>query len=265
MEAINFERKQLLQQWKSALIGMQRRDEALQATEGALLKQREQEMALESEISGVKKLIRKEEERNEVLVSTESKLEAEERGVTPTSRPAPRRRSAPRALRDAQQIARADGRGAGQAADDARALAHAVPLLDTNKVDTTTFSTLSERIAVEEGTANTLARTEKLKHQREEKGQQQATMQNELTHPRRLAQRAHNSELDAQLNTINAELADKDALSRATNGRGGAPRDREEAARARPAQQEVRPLMKRARASPTSTRTRGRWRRRSST
>ena len=81
MEAINFERKQLLQQWKSALIGMQRRDEALQATEGALLKQREQEMALESEISGVKKLIRKEEERNEVLVSTESKLEAEERGV----------------------------------------------------------------------------------------------------------------------------------------------------------------------------------------
>ena len=32
MEAINFERKQLLQQWKSALIGMQRRDEALQAT-----------------------------------------------------------------------------------------------------------------------------------------------------------------------------------------------------------------------------------------
>ena len=32
MEAINFEKKQLLQQWKSALLGMQRRDEALQAT-----------------------------------------------------------------------------------------------------------------------------------------------------------------------------------------------------------------------------------------
>merc|ERR550514_2282569 len=64
MEAINFERKQLLQQWKSALIGMQRRDEALQATEDALLKQREQEMALDAEISGVKRAIQGEEERN---------------------------------------------------------------------------------------------------------------------------------------------------------------------------------------------------------
>ena len=33
MEAITFEKKQLLQQWKSALIGMERRDEALQAIE----------------------------------------------------------------------------------------------------------------------------------------------------------------------------------------------------------------------------------------
>jgi hypothetical protein len=30
MEAINFEKKQLVQQWKSSLIGMARRDEALQ-------------------------------------------------------------------------------------------------------------------------------------------------------------------------------------------------------------------------------------------
>ena len=35
MEAINFEKKQLLQQWRSALLGMQRRDEALQATHSA--------------------------------------------------------------------------------------------------------------------------------------------------------------------------------------------------------------------------------------
>lgn len=49
MEAIHFEKKQLLQQWKVALIGMQRRDEALQATEDALTKQREQELALNSE------------------------------------------------------------------------------------------------------------------------------------------------------------------------------------------------------------------------
>ena len=101
-----------------ASAGMQRRDEALQATEEALLKQREQEMALDAEVTGVKKAIKKEEEKNEVrpractvdptpwipqpllqadalpnhapsppvvlpqtLVSTESKLEADERAT----------------------------------------------------------------------------------------------------------------------------------------------------------------------------------------
>ena len=52
MEAINFEKKQLVQQWKSSLIGMARRDEALQATEEALQKQREQQMSIEGEIEG---------------------------------------------------------------------------------------------------------------------------------------------------------------------------------------------------------------------
>jgi septal ring factor EnvC (AmiA/AmiB activator) len=52
MEAINFEKKQLVQQWKSSLLGMARRDEALQATEDALRKQREQEMAIDTEVEG---------------------------------------------------------------------------------------------------------------------------------------------------------------------------------------------------------------------
>jgi septal ring factor EnvC (AmiA/AmiB activator) len=42
MEQIAFEKKQLLNQWRSALLGMQRRDEALQATLTAIQKQREQ-------------------------------------------------------------------------------------------------------------------------------------------------------------------------------------------------------------------------------
>jgi len=40
MEAIGYEKKQLLAQWKSALLGMQRRDEALQATSGLGLRLR---------------------------------------------------------------------------------------------------------------------------------------------------------------------------------------------------------------------------------
>ena len=77
MEAINFEKKQLLQQWKSSLIGMAKRDEALQATEEALRKQREQVMSLESETEGYKRSIKEEEQRNEQLTQVLRKVEIE--------------------------------------------------------------------------------------------------------------------------------------------------------------------------------------------
>ena len=42
METIEFEKKQLMQQWKSSLIGMRRRDEALGATTDAIHEQIEE-------------------------------------------------------------------------------------------------------------------------------------------------------------------------------------------------------------------------------
>ena len=78
MEAIHFEKKQLLSQWKTALIGMGRRDEALKATEEAIRKQREQELAIEQEQTAIKKDIRKEEEVNEYKTATVNRLGAEE-------------------------------------------------------------------------------------------------------------------------------------------------------------------------------------------
>ena len=78
MEAIHFEKKQLLSQWKTALIGMGRRDEALKATEEAIRKQREQELAIEQEQAAIKKDIRKEEEVNEYKTATVNRLGAEE-------------------------------------------------------------------------------------------------------------------------------------------------------------------------------------------
>ena len=78
MEAIHFEKKQLLSQWKTALIGMGRRDEALKATDEAIRKQREQELAIEQEQTAIKKDIRKEEEVNEYKTATVNRLGAEE-------------------------------------------------------------------------------------------------------------------------------------------------------------------------------------------
>merc|ERR1719230_547363 len=67
MEAIEFEKKQLLQQWRSSLVGMQRRDEALQNVQQALKEQAEMELAVESEIRGLHNSIKGHQERNEQL------------------------------------------------------------------------------------------------------------------------------------------------------------------------------------------------------
>jgi len=224
MEAINFERKQLLQQWKSALIGMQRRDEALQATEDALLKQREQEMAIDSEVSGVKKAIQKEEEKNEVLVNTEGKLDAEQRAVDANiaSCAEKEERHHERFAMLNRSLEQTDAELAKIATTES-SLEHEVSaleaqvqktMLEAKKVENTIFSTLGEQMAVEKGTQNTSSSTEKLRGQREEKEQQQATMQNELAriHVDTLNTRSHNSELDQQLTTLNAELQEKDTL-----------------------------------------------------
>jgi len=77
MEAIDFEKKQLLQQWRSSLVGMQRRDEALQNVQQALKEQAEMELAVESEIRGLQNSIRSEQERHEQLSSLKDRNDRE--------------------------------------------------------------------------------------------------------------------------------------------------------------------------------------------
>jgi chromosome segregation ATPase len=77
METIEFEKKQLMQQWKSSLIGIQRRDEALQATHTAIGEQQEEEKNSKAEIDGYKKAIRAEMTVNERLVGVQNKLDTE--------------------------------------------------------------------------------------------------------------------------------------------------------------------------------------------
>ncbi|KAJ8037566.1 Coiled-coil domain-containing protein 40 [Holothuria leucospilota] len=67
IESIELEKKQLLQQWNSSLIGMKRRDEAHSAMTEALNQQRQQIQSLQTEIEGYKKSIQKEQENNETL------------------------------------------------------------------------------------------------------------------------------------------------------------------------------------------------------
>ncbi|XP_075702430.1 coiled-coil domain-containing protein 40 [Rhinoderma darwinii] len=67
IEAICLEKKQLLQQWNSSLIGMTRRDEAYSAIQEALILAQQELCSIETEIEGYKKSVTKEEERHEKL------------------------------------------------------------------------------------------------------------------------------------------------------------------------------------------------------
>jgi chromosome segregation ATPase len=77
MEAINYEKKQLASQWKTSLVGMARRDEALQATQNALRTQAEETTMIEAETSAYKRQIKEAEGTNEQLTQRLRKMEAE--------------------------------------------------------------------------------------------------------------------------------------------------------------------------------------------
>eukprot|EP00933_Yihiella_yeosuensis_P005575 TRINITY_DN110118_c0_g1_i1.p1 TRINITY_DN110118_c0_g1~~TRINITY_DN110118_c0_g1_i1.p1 ORF type:complete len:886 (-),score=277.70 TRINITY_DN110118_c0_g1_i1:401-3058(-) len=77
MEAIDFEKKQLMMQWRSSLVGMQRRDEALQNVQKALQEQSEAELAIENEIRGLHGTIRQEQERHEQLCALRDRNDKE--------------------------------------------------------------------------------------------------------------------------------------------------------------------------------------------
>ncbi|CAL8333570.1 unnamed protein product [Lota lota] len=67
MESLAMERKQLLQQWDSSLVGMRRRDEAFTAMQDALRSGRQEARSLEGEADGYRRSIVREQELNEML------------------------------------------------------------------------------------------------------------------------------------------------------------------------------------------------------
>ncbi|NXN66211.1 CCD40 protein, partial [Himantopus himantopus] len=75
VQAINMEKKRLMNHWNSSLAGMKQRDEAYIATQDLLSKYKHDLKSLEMDIHGCRKSIRKEEEKNELLVTILSRSE----------------------------------------------------------------------------------------------------------------------------------------------------------------------------------------------
>ena len=81
MELISFEKKQLMQQWRSALIGLSRRDEALAAAKAALNDAAVSTGDYEMEIDGLKRELRAAQREGDTLASRRDKAESESKFV----------------------------------------------------------------------------------------------------------------------------------------------------------------------------------------
>ncbi|XP_039332497.1 coiled-coil domain-containing protein 40 [Saimiri boliviensis] len=77
IDAISMEKRRILQQWGTSLVGMKHRDEAHRAVLEALRECQHQAKSMDSEIEGYKKSIMKEEEKNEKLASILNRTETE--------------------------------------------------------------------------------------------------------------------------------------------------------------------------------------------
>uniref|UniRef100_A0A2K5P791 Coiled-coil domain 40 molecular ruler complex subunit n=1 Tax=Cercocebus atys TaxID=9531 RepID=A0A2K5P791_CERAT len=79
IDAISMEKRRILQQWATSLVGMKHRDEAHRAVLEALRECQHQARSIDSEIEAYKKSIMKEEEKNEKLASILNRTETEVR------------------------------------------------------------------------------------------------------------------------------------------------------------------------------------------
>jgi chromosome segregation ATPase len=224
MESISFEKKQLLQQWKSSLVGMQRRDEALQATHDALRKQKEQEVSMDAEVEGYKKSIQQEQAKNEVLMAQLEKCENEQKFTHEqlASKQAEKEKLSERYAVLQRSMNQCDSEQS-KVELQCQNLQQQVNNLDQNlTVVMRERQKLEEGIAANASTQTTVSKAQKnliktagqVQGQIHEKEIETSSMQNELARIRvdSLNTDAHNMQLRDTLSKLVTELKEKDSL-----------------------------------------------------
>mmetsp|Transcript_21916 Transcript_21916/g.41797 ORF Transcript_21916/g.41797 Transcript_21916/m.41797 type:complete len:894 (+) Transcript_21916:65-2746(+) len=221
MEAINFEKKQLVQQWKSSLIGMARRDEALQATEEALRKQREQEMAIDTEVEGFKRSVKQEQAKNEQLTGVLKKVEGEAEHVSKAINTLRDKKEKlqemyvklKRSLEQTDENVERAGeetrlREAEQLRVD-RDIAKCAK--EIQQLETEMLNNVSDQTTVEKSAQKTLQEVNKARAQVQQYYTQVVQLQNELAKIKVdiLNTQAHNGKLKETMVTLDEELRDK--------------------------------------------------------
>jgi len=224
MEGLSFEKKQLMQQWQSSLIGVQRRDEALQATHDAIRKQREAELAMQAEVRGYKKGIREEQEKNEQLTGVLQKLEGEAKRV---EEEIGRLTASKEKLAERYELLRRSleqtDKEAQRAAAEIKTVRDQIAAVDQKyqvvererrKVEDQIAETRSTQTTVSKAVVNLHREAAKLQEKVHAKEVERESMLNELSRIRvdMLNTEAHNAQLQESLDTLLAELREKERL-----------------------------------------------------
>lgn len=221
MEAIHFEKKQLAQQWRSTLVAISKRDEALAATAEAISRQREQELALTQEIAGVKKDIVKEQQRNEQLSGLLGKVQAEAAYLTKQIRALQAKQEAVKAQYAHLSRALEDLQGElGKEEQEGRRLEAEVSRLDRQYVRVNNdiqalgqdlLARVSEQVTLEKSAQKAVEVTRGLQERVRQEELGAIALQNELAKVEIdvLNTQSHNDQLQKTLQLLDEELQEK--------------------------------------------------------
>lgn len=200
MEQISFEKKQLLNQWRSALIGMQRRDEALQATLDGIRRQNEQDAALDGEMAGIRKALAKAQEGHETLTQRHRRVLADkaegERVIgqnTEKHKKLNEKFAMCKKALDQTDLELGKAQQARQAASDEVAAVDAKVqkvAFEMRKLDGAKLNALSEHTALDKAAQNVKAAIERKQALIGEKEMAAATLENDLARIKVRARRA---------------------------------------------------------------------------
>eukprot|EP00668_Euglena_longa_P002144 GGOE01002486.1.p1 GENE.GGOE01002486.1~~GGOE01002486.1.p1 ORF type:complete len:906 (-),score=453.50 GGOE01002486.1:330-3014(-) len=224
MEAIHFEKKQLLQQWKTSLIGMQRRDEALRATEDALTQQKEALLALDTEIAGYRQSIKREQEKNEKLTQALAKSENEvnflEKQIDGLLEKKQKANDRFTMLKKSMENTDAEAKSVDQDIKGATGELDALDkrtqkiVREVRELEEKVMETLNAQTTLKKGSQSTLLAIEKMKSNIRDKELQVTQIENELARIRvdTLQTQAHNDVLKGTLADLEKELQANDNL-----------------------------------------------------
>lgn len=224
METISFEKKQLMANWKSSLVGMQKRDEALQASKDALKQQQEEQMALAAEINSCKSSIETAQKEHSALQAQLDKADNELKFLESqlTSIQREQEALAEKATMLQKSLETTD-QEAKRAALEQEALQAELQTVEQHRqtvdrerqeLELQLAANLSTQTTVKKAARNLTREAQKIVQLTHAKEMDRAAVENEVARVRvdALNTEAHNAQLKDSLAAVVSDLRDKDKL-----------------------------------------------------